>query len=116
MADFWVEVEAIPERLASFASIGLFLADVYRLTRDRKYVPAIERFTQMTLDLQCMKKDDGEIFGCFIGEDMAKTYDKTTVPTDWVDLRITSYAMILLGKLAAEKSSQWTCAYSAFGW
>jgi len=116
MADFWVEVDVIPERLAAFASIALFLADVYRLTRDRKYLPAIDRFTRMTLDLQCLDRGDPEIYGGFIGEDMAKTYDRRTVPTDWVDLRITSYAMIALGKIAADRSKEWGGAYSCFGW
>jgi hypothetical protein len=47
---------------------------------------------------------------------MAKRCDKTTVPTDYVDLRTTSYTLIAFSKIAAERPSQWRCAYSCFGW
>jgi len=45
---------------------------------------------------------------------MAKHYDPNSCPTDYVDLRITSYALIALSKIAAKEPSQWGCSYSCF--
>ena len=115
-ADFWLSVDEEPERLAAFPSLLLFVADVYRLTRDRKYLPLLSRFARRTLELQCIRPKDPLLHGAFIGEDMAARYDRRTKPTDWVDLRVTSYALIALAKLAAERPSGWGCAYSCFGW
>jgi len=116
MADFWADVDEDPTRLAAFSSLSLFLSDVYRLTRDRKYLPAIRRFTRKTIELQYLDRKEPLLHGGYIGEDMAKHYDKTTEPTDWVDLRITSYTLIAFSKIAAERPSEWGCAYSCFGW
>lgn len=116
MGDFWVTTGLEPKPLAAYSSIALFLADLYRLTGDKKYLPVIEQFTRKTISLQYGNKKDPLLYGGFIGEDMAEIYDKKSKPTDWVDLRITSYTMILLGKLAARSGKQWGCAYSCFGW
>lgn len=116
VADFWANVSAEPVRLAAYPAVALFSADVYRLTRDRKYLPLIERHARRTIDLQCLDRGEAVLHGCFIGEDMAKHYDRRTSRTDWVDLRITSYALIALSKVAAERSKQWGPAYSCFGW
>ena len=48
-------------------------------------------------------------------EYMAIYYDKKTSPMDYVDLRITSYALIALAKIAATRPEQWGCSYSGFG-
>lgn len=116
MGDFWVNSGLEPQPLAAYASIALFLADLYRLTAQKRYIPVIEQFARKTMQLQYLNKRDQLLFGGFVGEDMATIYDKKSKPTDWVDLRITSYAMILLGKLAARSDKQWNCAYSCFGW
>ena len=114
-ADFWTTVAQEPTLLAAFPAIGLFLADMYRLTGARKYLPMLEHCTHRTLALQCRGRDK-LLDGGFIGEDMAKDYDPRTRPEDYVDLRITSYALIHLAKVAARTGRQWSCAYSAFGW
>jgi hypothetical protein len=116
MGDFWVNTGLEPQPLAAYPSIALFLADLYRLTGQKRYLPVIEQFARKTMQLQYLNKKDQLLYGGFIGEDMAEIYDKKSKPTDWVDLRITSYAMILLGKLAARSDKQWNCAYSCFGW
>ena len=115
-ADFWTRVEERLPTFASNASVALFLADVYRLTGDRRYLPKIEEYTRQTIALQCLKTKDAFLRGGFIGEDMAKHYDKRSEPADYVDLRITSYALIALSKIAARRPSEWGCAYSCFGW
>lgn len=116
MADFWVDADMEPTALAAYSSIALFLADMARLTGDKKYLPRIEEFTAKTLALQWTKKSDPMLYGAYIGEDMATWYDTKSKATDWVDLRITSYSLIALAKVAASKASQWGCAYSCFGW
>ena len=115
-ADFWADVTEELPLLAAHASVALFLADVYRLTRDRKYLPKIEEYARRILSLQCLKTKDPMLRGCFIGEDMATSYDKKSQPMDYVDLRITSYSLIALAKIAARAPAQWGCAYSCFGW
>jgi len=113
-ADFWTRVETDLPALAPYPAVALFLADVYRMTRDRKYLPKIDEYIRKTLALQCRSRDP-MLHGCFIGEDMAKHYDKRSKPTDYVDLRITAYALIALAKIAAKKPRQWGCSYSCFG-
>jgi len=114
-ADFWTRVETELPALAANPAVALFLMDVYRLTGDRKYLATIERYVRLTLSLQC-KSRDSRLRGCFIGEDMARRYDKRSKPTDYVDLRITAYALIALSKIAAKDSREWGCSYSCFGW
>jgi uncharacterized protein YyaL (SSP411 family) len=114
MGDFWPRTGVQPPPLAAYPSVALFLTDLYRITGDRQYLPVIEQFIEKTLSLQCSSRD-GMLNGGFIGEDMAKHYDKKSKPTDYVDLRITSYAMIALAKIACRKPADWGCAYSCFG-
>jgi len=113
-ADFWTRVKVDLPALAAYPSVALFLADVYRRTQDRKYLPKIEQYARRTLALQCRSRDP-LLRGCFIGEDMATHYDKRSRPTEYVDLRITSYALIALAKIAARRPAQWGCSYSCFG-
>jgi len=113
-ADFWTRAEVDLPALAANPAVAIFLIDVYRITRDRKYLPVIERYMSRTLALQC-KLRDPMLQGCFIGEDMAAHYDKSSKPTDYVDLRITAYALIALAKIAARRPSQLGCSYSCFG-
>lgn len=115
-ADFWVRAAGNPDRLAAYPAITLFLADVYRLTRDRKYLPLLEAYARETMALQYVALDDPLLHGCLVGEDLAACYDKRSRPRDYVDLRTTSYALIALAKLAARSPAQWGCAYSCFGW
>jgi len=113
-ADFWTRLTTAPDRLAVFPSVALFLSDVYRLTGDRKYLPRIAEYARKTISLQYLSSKESLLHGCFIGEDMAKHYDPNSCPTDYVDLRITSYALIALSKIAAKEPSQWGCSYSCF--
>ena len=113
---FWTETTGEPEMLAAYSSTSLFLSDLYRLTGDKRYVETIERYTARTIEGQCIELDDALIHGGYLGEDMAAHYDQQTVPTDYVDLRTTSYTLIAFAKIAAKRSSQWGCAYSCFGW
>ncbi len=114
-ADHWARITEPLPLFAAPAAVSLLLADAYRLTGDARYLPKLRELTERTLDLQCQSRDPF-IRGCFIGEDMATIYDKRSKPADYVDLRITSYALIALSKVAAHKSAQWGCAYSCFGW
>jgi len=114
-ADWWLRVAGPPPKLAAHPAALLFLSDVYRLTGDARYLAKIEELAQATLALQCRARDP-LLHGAFIGEDMAQVYDKRSKPEDYVDLRITSYALIALAKLAARTPAQWGCAYSCYGW
>jgi len=115
-ADFWLRTTARPDRLAVYPCVALFLADVYRLTGDPKYLPQIADYAAETVALQYLAPKEPILHGGYVGEDMAKHYDKRSKPTDYVDLRVTSYALIALAKVAATKSAQWGCSYSCFGW
>ena len=116
-ADFWTRVTTTPDRLAVFPSVALFLSDVYRLTGDRMYLPRITEYAFKTMALQHKSPREPFLHGCFEGEDLAAVrYDQTTKPLDYVDLRMTSYALIALSKIAAAKTAQWGCAYSCYGW
>jgi len=114
-ADFWTGITEQPGKLAAYPSVALLLADVYRLTGDRKYLPCIVEFVQKTISLQYLSPKNPFLHGCFIGEDMATHYDKKTCSMDYVDLRITSYALIALAKIAAKRADQWGCSYSCYG-
>ena len=116
-ADFWTRVTTTPDRLAVFPCVALFLSDVYRLTGDRKYLPRIAEYAAQTVALQHLSPHEPFLHGCYEGEDLAAVrYDKTTKPLDYVDLRMTAYALIALSKIAATKPNQWGCAYSCYGW
>ena len=115
-ADFWTKVTDMPEKLAAYPCVTLLLADVYRLTGDRKYLPRIVEYVQKTISLQYLSPREPLLHGCFIGEDMATHYDKKSRSTDYVDLRITSYALIALAKVVASRAGQWGCSYSCHGW
>jgi len=115
-ADFWARTSARPEMLAVYPSVALFLADVHRLTGDSRYLPRIKDYIQENIALQCLATKEPFLRGAFIGEDMATVYNKNSHPKDYVCLRITSYSLMALAKVAAEKPAQWGCAYSCFGW
>ena len=68
-----------------------------------------------TIALQYLAPKEPFLHGAFIGEDMAKSYDPKFKPTDYVDMRTASYALIALAKVAAAKPVQWGCSYSCFG-
>lgn len=114
--DVWVKTAARSERLAVYPCLALMLSDIHRLTGDVRYFPVTEEFIRKTISQQYTNPAEPFLDGCFVGEDMATTYDKNSRPADYVDLRITSYALIALAKIAAETPEQWGCSYSAFGW
>ena len=87
--------------------------EISSLRNDRRY---IEKLARTTINLQYICAGEPLLHGAFIGEDLAERYDKTSKPRDYVDLRVTSYAVIALAKIAAENSAQWSPVYSVFGW
>ncbi|MCE9613606.1 MAG: glycoside hydrolase family 88 protein [Lentisphaerae bacterium] len=110
--DWWLATEVVPETYSALPSAMLFFLDLYRLTGDARYLRKTEVYAEKVLALQVRNETNPRINGGFAGHDG----EKDIVPTDYISLRTTMYAMMALCKMAATGESQWNMAYSAFGW
>ena len=118
MGDWWLaqDMTALPPLFALLPCLTIFLADLARATCDARYTQFIETFADRLFKLQVTRDARPVVDGAFQGEDMADDYRPGSSPDQYVCLRATSYGLIALAKLAARRDSDWTAAYSAFGY
>ncbi len=92
---------------------AIFLMDMYKLTRKKRYRDGAERLAKIFMPYQVLKSKDRNALGGFRGEDEhPKWYFRGAKRTDFVVQRTTAYSAIALYKLAGRIGPY----YSAFGW
>ncbi len=109
---WWLGTEIFPDTYAALPSAMLFFLDLYRLTGDARYLRKTEVYAERVFALQAVDADDPRTYGGFAGHDG----EPDIVPTDFISLRTTMYAIMAFCKMAAATDDQWNLAYSAFGW
>ncbi|MDA0989162.1 MAG: hypothetical protein O3A51_00230 [Verrucomicrobia bacterium] len=110
--DWWLANDLFPDTYAALPSALLFFLDLYRATGDERLLKKSELYAEKVLALQYLDAANPRLHGGFVGHDG----EPETVPTDIISLRTTMYAMMALSKMAAADESQWSLAYSAYGW
>ncbi len=116
---WWLEQKEMPPKYSSITSVFNFLLDMYRFTGDSAYAEKALAYMERTLELQSINPGVPEVHGGFRGHECSCSEEEELYPGDplnYISLRTTMYAMMALGKVAAENEDQWNCAYSGFGW
>lgn len=115
-AAWWLNLRERPHLYAATPAAMIFLLDVARLTGRREYLDWVLARLDGLLALQCRRRDP-RVQGAFLGEDGGRRFQEFLgcPPGETASLRMTSYALIALSKLAANAKT-WSPAYSRFGW
>lgn len=117
-ANWWLSQDEMPDKYSSLASVMNFLLDMYRFTGDTSYSEKSLAYMEKVLELQCICPENSEIHGGFRGHEASCKEEEELYPgnpSDYVCQRTTMYALMALGKIAAEDDAGWNCAYSGFG-